>query len=66
MAESGGDPGAISPTADYGLWQVNISHGAMASLDPVVNARSAIAISGDGTDFSAWTTYESGAYAGRC
>ena len=66
MAESGGNPDAISPTDDYGLWQINASHGAEASLDPVVNARAAIAISDDGTDWAAWTTYVTGVYIGRC
>ena len=65
-AESGGNPGAISPTADYGLWQINVSNGAYATLDPVGNARAAIAISNDGTNWSPWTTYTSGAYVGRC
>lgn len=65
-AESGGNPNAISPTNDYGLWQINGSWGYMASLDPVVNARSAITISDDGANWSAWTTYTNGAYVGRC
>lgn len=65
-AESGGNPDAISPTDDYGLWQINASHGAEASLNPVVNARAAIAISDDGTNWDAWTTYTSGAYARQC
>ena len=66
MAESGGNPDAVSPTDDYGLWQINGSWGSMASLSPDANARAAISISGDGNDWSAWTTYTSGAYAGRC
>lgn len=66
MAESGGNPGAISPTDDFGLWQVNASHGPLASLNPVVNVRAAIAISSGGSDWTPWTTYTSGAYAGRC
>lgn len=65
-AESGGNPNAISPTNDYGLWQINGSWGAMASLDPITNAHSAVTISHDGTDWSPWTTYTSGAYAGNC
>ena len=65
-AESGGNPNAISPTDDYGLWQINASHGSMASLNPVVNAQSAVAISDDGTDWTPWTTYTSGAYIGQC
>jgi hypothetical protein len=66
MAESGGNPNAVSPTSDYGLWQVNASNGALATLNPYANARSAIALSGNGTNWSAWTTFTSGAYRGRC
>lgn len=66
MAESGGNQYAISPTNDYGYWQINGSHGALATLDAFGNARAAIAISGNGTDWSAWTTYQTGAYIGRC
>jgi LysM repeat protein len=66
MAESGGNPNAISPTDDYGLWQINASNGALATLDPFQNAKSAIILSHDGTDWDPWTTYTSGAYVGRC
>ena len=67
MAESGGNQYALSPTNDYGYWQINGSHGpAMATFDPMGNAKAAIAISDDGHDWGAWTTYTSGAYAGRC
>lgn len=65
MAESGGYSGAISPTDDFGLWQINGSN-AGASLDPVVNARAAIAISDNGANWSPWTTYTAGLYVGRC
>ena len=54
--ESGGRANAISPTNDYGLWQINGSHGAMASLNPYVNVRSAIIISNDGRNWGPWTT----------
>lgn len=67
MAESGGNQYAVSPTDDIGYWQINRpSWGAMATTDPVGNARAAIQISSDGTNWSPWTTYTSGAYAGRC
>jgi LysM repeat protein len=66
MAESGGDPGAISPTDDFGLWQINGSNGALATLNPFQNAKSAITLSNDGTNWNPWTTYHSGAYSGRC
>ena len=42
------------------------SHGSLATFDPMSNAKSAISISGDGTNWSPWTTYTSGAYHGRC
>jgi LysM repeat protein len=67
MAESGGRQYALSPTNDYGYWQINGSHGpAMATFNAYGNARAAIAISNDGTNWSPWTTYVTGAYAGRC
>ena len=66
MAESGGNPDAISPTNDYGLWQINGSWGNMATLDPMGSAHSAVYISNDGTNWTPWTTYTSGAYYGRC
>jgi hypothetical protein len=66
MAESGGNPNAISPTDDFGLWQINGSHGSLATLDPLQNAKSAIILSADGTNWGPWTTYHSGAYVGKC
>jgi LysM repeat protein len=68
MAESGGNQYAVSPTDDYGYWQINMpSWGpAMATFDPIGNAKAAIKISQDGTNWSPWTTYVTGAYGGRC
>ena len=67
MAESGGNQYALSPTDDYGYWQINASHGpAEATYNPLGNAKAAIAISGDGSDWAPWTTYVTGAYMGRC
>jgi LysM repeat protein len=67
MAESGGRQYALSPTNDYGYWQINGSHGpAEATFNPIGNAEAAIAISGNGTDWGPWTTYVTGAYEGRC
>ena len=65
-AESGGDPSAISPTDDFGLWQINGSNGALATLNPFQNAKSAITLSDNGTNWNPWTTYRTGAYSGRC
>ena len=66
MAESGGNQYAHSPTNDFGYWQINGSNGALATYDAFGNARSAIILSHNGTNWGPWTTYTSGAYAGRC
>jgi len=67
MAESGGSQFALSPTNDYGYWQINGGHGpALATYNPIGNAKAAIAISSNGTNWSPWTTYVTGAYRGRC
>lgn len=55
--ESGGNPNAISPTADYGLDQI---HDDPAALNPVVSTQVAIRMSNNGTNWSPWTT------AGMC
>ncbi len=65
-AESSGNPNAISPTDDFGLWQINASNGALATLNPYENARSAIILSHDGANWDPWTTYHIGAYYGQC
>jgi LysM repeat protein len=66
MAESGGNQYALSPTDDYGYWQINASHGSLATFNAYGNARAAIIISDDGTDWDPWTTYVTGAYEGQC
>jgi LysM repeat protein len=67
MAESSGNQYALSPTDDYGYWQINASHGpALATFNALGNARAAVEISDDGTDWGPWTTYVTGAYEGRC
>jgi hypothetical protein len=67
MAESGGDPNAVSPpnrdgSIDRGLWQINSVHGALSTLDRDGNTRAAISISSNGRNWRPWTTYVSGAY----
>jgi LysM repeat protein len=66
MAESSGDQYALGPTDDYGYWQINASHGSLATLDAYGNARSAIILSDDGTNWTPWVTYNTGAYIGKC
>lgn len=59
----------------YGLWQINMigslgparraQYGLPSNealFDPVTNARVAVAMSGNGTNWSPWTTYISGAF----
>jgi hypothetical protein len=66
MAESSGRADATdndsNGTQDQGLWQVNSSHGLSNMFSPMANARAAIQISGNGTNWNPWTTYTSGAY----
>jgi len=67
MAESGGNQYALSPTDDFGYWQINGSHGpALATFNALGNAKAAIEISDHGQNWDPWTTYTSGAYYGRC
>lgn len=62
VAESSGDPDAISPSHDYGLWQINRIHFGDGIItagnwsDPETNAREAIRLSGNGTNWAAWCT----------
>jgi hypothetical protein len=66
MAESAGNPNATNHntngSVDRGLWQINSVHGAQSTLDPLANARAAVAISQNGKSWSPWTTYTTGAY----
>jgi LysM repeat protein len=66
MAESGGQQYATGSVGERGYWQINPVHGSLATYDPLGNAKAAVIISGDGTNWSPWTTYTSGAYSGRC
>ena len=54
------------PSGERGYWQINPVNGALSTYDPYGNARAAVIMSADGTNWSPWTTYTSGAYAGRC
>ena len=53
-------------TTDRGYWQVNSTWGSLSTFDPLGNAKAAVSISHDGTDWSPWVTYGSGAYQGKC
>jgi hypothetical protein len=66
LAESGGDPNATghntNGTTDRGAWQINSVHGALSTYDENANAKAAIKISGNGTNWGPWTTYTTGAF----
>ena len=66
MAESGGNQFATGTVGERGYWQINPVNGSLSTYDAYGNARAAVIMSGDGTNWSPWTTYTSGAYAGRC
>lgn len=66
LAESGGRSDASNGNGngsiDRGLWQINSVHGAQSTFDPMANARAAIAISNNGTNWKPWcTAYTDGA-----
>lgn len=65
-AESGGNQYATGAAGERGYWQINPDHGSLSTYDAYGNARAAVIISGDGTDWSPWTTFTNGAYIGRC
>ena len=52
--ESGGNPNAISRTNDWGLWQIH--NGGPRMLNPAANAATAVRMSDNGRNWSAWTT----------
>jgi hypothetical protein len=66
MAESGGRQYATGLYGERGYWQIHPVHGALSTYDAFGNARAAVIISGDGTNWSPWTTFADGAYAGKC
>jgi LysM repeat protein len=66
MAESGGNQYATGTVGERGYWQINPVNGALSTYNAYGNARAAVIMSADGTNWSPWTTYTSGAYLGRC
>jgi LysM repeat protein len=66
MAESGGNQYATGTVGERGYWQINPVHGSLSTYDPMGNAKAAVIISADGTNWTPWTTYTSGDYIGRC
>lgn len=71
MAESSLGTGAANSAAynkdtngstDRGLWQINSINGSWSSYDIMTNARGAVQLSHNGTDWHLWTTYKDGSY----
>ena len=62
LAESGGDTTAISPSHDYGVWQINRIHFGDGIINgnnwsnPLVNAREMWKLSGGLQNWAAWCT----------
>lgn len=66
MAESGGQQYATGAAGERGYWQINPVNGSLSTYNAYGNARSAVIMSRDGTDWHPWTTWVDGAYSGRC
>jgi LysM repeat protein len=66
MAESGGQQYATGAAGERGYWQINPVNGALSTYSAYGNARSAVIMSRNGTNWSPWTTWVNGAYAGLC
>ncbi len=66
MAESGGNQYATGTVGERGYWQINPDHGSLSTYVPMGNAKAAVIISDDGTNWTPWTTYTSGRYIGQC
>jgi LysM repeat protein len=66
MAESSGQQFATGTVGERGYWQINPNHGALSTYDPLGNAKAAVFLSDDGTNWTPWTTFLTGAYIGRC
>jgi LysM repeat protein len=66
MAESSGRQYATGAAGERGYWQIHPDHGSLSTYDPLGNAKAAAIISDDGTNWTPWTTFTSGAYRGRC
>jgi hypothetical protein len=70
MAESSGNPSATdhdsNGTTDEGLWQINTSNGILATYDPLQNAKSAVTLSDNGTNWTPWVTFQKNLYESQC
>jgi hypothetical protein len=69
-AESSGDQYSTdydsNGTVDRGYWQINSIWGPESTFDPLGNAKAAVAISGNGSNWGPWVTYQNRHYIGKC
>jgi cell wall-associated NlpC family hydrolase len=65
-AESGGNPSTINRNTngsiDRGLWQINSVHGNLSTTNPLANAKAAVKISNNGTNWDPWSAFSNGSY----
>jgi len=62
LAESSGNPNAVGPVGEHGLWQIyGKAWPGMDTFDPLGNARSAVTVESK-QGLTAWSTYSNGAY----
>jgi len=70
MAESSGQQYATDDntngSVDRGYWQINSTWGSESTFDPIANAKAAVSISGDGTNWSPWVTFDNNMQNGKC
>lgn len=66
IAESSGNQYATGPFGERGYWQINPVNGSLSTYNPLGNAKAAVTMSHDGSNWSAWTTFTTGAYQGKC
>ena len=68
LAESAGNPSIQNQQGAnvWGLWQINLSahpqYSLASVLNPLGNAKAAVAISNNGANWKPWQTYTNGAY----
>lgn len=55
--ESGGNPNATGAAGERGLWQIHPAWGALSTYSPSGNAAAAVRISGNGSNWSPWSTH---------
>jgi len=66
MAESSGRQFATGPFGERGYWQISNTWGVLSTFNALGNAKAAVVISRNGSNWTPWTTFNTGAYRGKC